>query len=128
MRPFFRLENVELNFAGFENTLGEYASVDYENLPQVFSVARSLLLWVDYLEELLCVINTCSMKLENRQLYLEAFLVEHSKSSKINTMIEETYNQKRLCDFYKKELLIQIKFLNLAYKYVVREYDDHILT
>lgn len=126
VRPFFKLENVELNFAGYENTLKEYAALDYGNLAQVFSVTKNLLLWADYLEELRCVVNTCVLKLDNRHAYLDAFVVLNKNNKKINEMIADTMNNKRMCQYYEKELLIQIKFLNSAYKYASREYNEHI--
>lgn len=126
IRPFFKLENIELNFAGFENTINEFAKIDYGNLPQVFELNKNLLLWVDYLEELRCVIRTCIMKLDNREAYLDAFLVDNNSNKKVKDLVAETVNNKKMCMHYEKELLIQIKFLNLAYKHVSTEYNDHI--
>lgn len=125
IKPFFKLENIELNFAGYENTLSEFSSVDYGDLPQVFELNKNLLLWVDYLEELRCVVHTCIMKLDNREAYLDAFLVNNS-TKQIKDMVAETLSNKKMCAHYEKELLIQIKFLNLAYKHVAREYNEHI--
>lgn len=124
-RPFFKLENIELNFSGYEQMLREYESMDVKNLRQSFTVTRDLLLWIDYLQELRCVIHASIMKLENRRLYLEAFKSD-KRSPKLEAMIADTHNNRSLCSYYEKELMIQIKFLNFAYKNAITEYNDNI--
>lgn len=125
IRPFFKLENIELSFSGLERMLHEYDNLDSFNPQQSFAVIRDLLLWIDYLQELHCVIKTSLMKLENRNLYLEAFKVGEG-TPKINKLISETKSNRELCGYYEKELTIQIKFLHNAYKCAITEYNEHI--
>lgn len=125
IRPFFRLENIELNFTGLESTLIEYQNMDTQNPQQSFEVIKNLLLWIDYLQSLHGVIKTSLMKLENRRLYLEAFR-EERRNSKLEEMVADTSNNKDLCSYYEKELAIQIKFFNFAYRNAITEYNENI--
>lgn len=124
-RPFFKLENITLNFSGYEQMLTEYYTVDAGDNVQTFNVVRDLLLWIDYLEELRGVIKMIGMKLDNRLLYLQAFESEN-KTNSITQKVNETAENKKICAYYEKELFAQIKFLHMAYTNVVTAYNEHI--
>jgi len=106
-------EGIVLNYSGYSETLLKGKRIETLEFDEMFIYIKELSAWIDYLNEVVCVINKLSLRYENRELYLLSFVDTKRENKKINRLLEENDKNKKLVDNYYTQLYNQIRLLHL---------------
>ena len=117
-------ENMRLNFAGYTETVMRSKQIETLDFDEMFIYIKELNAWLDYLNEIICIINKLSLRLENRELYLLSFIDTKRENKKINRLLKENEESKIMVDGYYTQLYNQIKLLNMFLKNCNQKFDE----
>lgn len=118
-------ENIRLNFNGYTQTLAESQSYDLLSSDELMRYIFELNAWLDYFNELECVIKKILLTYENRQFYLESFLNPQKVNKKIKNMIENNNNKLNLIAEYHDLLIGQIGILYMIIKNCMQQLNEN---
>lgn len=109
-------EGIRLNYEGYSETLFKSRQVEIFSFDEVFIYVKELNAWIDYLNEVLCLMNKLSLRYENRNLYLLAFVNPKKQNKKIDKLLAENEKKKEVVSQYYTQLYNQLRLLRLILK------------
>lgn len=125
VRPYFDEINAPLGFAGYKKTLNDYIYSETFDIDGLFKLTKELVLWMNYIGEVLALTENLYLIADNKRRYYESFEILPSQTKEYEALKEVQIRHSRLA-LYIKHLEIQYKMFKSCFYTVNNIYNESI--
>ena len=104
-------ENIQLNFRGYDDLFEKLSFIEEFHVEELSQLSIEIEMWLDYMNELRCILHQLMKSIENKGEYFAAFEDPLRYNAQLDGMIKENDEKYKQIALYFMDVLEQIKFL-----------------